>query len=202
MFEIIDGTTEDTTADRVDDFQRVASGGSFLVTEDIVEEDVPPGKIWDLAVEDVRPGEYLTLLVELTWTWPGAHLTSGMDSGQEIGVSKHDAGLEVDFGNQTVITEADVVEGNLDPLSSSDRHITTLSLPRTFSSLGQDGSLNWHTDLTAQVANSEGLKFERGASVLRTSACDDSSRYHHESLNDHKGHKGRHNGSYRDDANC
>ncbi|XP_077497496.1 uncharacterized protein LOC144108090 [Amblyomma americanum] len=124
------------------------------------------------------------------------------DSGQEIGVSKHDAGLEVDFGNQTVITEADVVEGNLDPLSSSDRHITTLSLPRTFSSLGQDGSLNWHTDLTAQVANSEGLKFERGASVLRTSACDDSSRYHHESLNDHKGHKGRHNGSYRDDANC
>ncbi|KAK8763692.1 hypothetical protein V5799_033695, partial [Amblyomma americanum] len=80
MFEIIDGTTEDTTADRVDDFQRVASGGCFQVTEDIVEEDVPPGKIWDLAVEDVRPGEYLTLLVELTWTWPGAHLTSGMEA--------------------------------------------------------------------------------------------------------------------------
>ncbi|KAK8760094.1 hypothetical protein V5799_028639 [Amblyomma americanum] len=78
MFEIIEGTTEDTTADPVDYFQRVASGGSFQVTEDIVEEDVPPGKIWDLAVKDVRPGMYLTLLVELTWMWPGAHLTSGM----------------------------------------------------------------------------------------------------------------------------
>ncbi|XP_077497503.1 calcium-activated chloride channel regulator 3A-1-like [Amblyomma americanum] len=158
MFEIIDGTTEDTTADRVDDFQRVASGGCFQVTEHIVEEDVPPGRIWDLAVEDVRPGEYLKLLVELTWTWPGAHLTSGMASGLEIRVSKHYAGLEVDFGNQAKITEADVVEGNLDPQPSRSRHNVTLSIPRPFSSLRQDGALKWQAYLAAQVVNSQGLK--------------------------------------------
>ncbi|KAK8756687.1 hypothetical protein V5799_000611 [Amblyomma americanum] len=81
MLEIIDDINDTTTTagETVDDFQRVVSAGSFQVAKHILEADVPPGHIRDLAVKDVRLGKDGRLLVQLTWTWPGAHLMSGKE---------------------------------------------------------------------------------------------------------------------------
>ncbi|XP_077547778.1 uncharacterized protein LOC144160033 [Haemaphysalis longicornis] len=77
---ITDNTlTEDTvkTRDPVESFQRVEEGGSFEIIGDRSTEDLPPGNIRDLRVADLQPGSNGMLLVQLTWTWPGAHLTYG-----------------------------------------------------------------------------------------------------------------------------
>ncbi|XP_077495401.1 calcium-activated chloride channel regulator 1-like isoform X2 [Amblyomma americanum] len=162
-FVVVNTTTEtrNTTGapvQTVDPFERVASGGSFQVTVEILEKQVPPGDIRDLAVTDVLPGDNDTLMVQLTWTWPGAHLTSGNASAVEIRAGKHYADLYASFENQTEITGAHVVQGNLDPLPSGAQHVVTVSLPSTLSSPRQDGTFNWNVFLAARVANSDGLK--------------------------------------------
>nr|XP_054924526.1 calcium-activated chloride channel regulator 1-like isoform X2 [Dermacentor andersoni] len=88
-FEVDDSTEEEANqtsagAEPVGAFQRVASGGSFRVTEHIVQSQVPPGTIGDLTVVEPRPGANDTLQWQLVWTWPGAHLTSGNDVGYEV----------------------------------------------------------------------------------------------------------------------
>ncbi|XP_077495987.1 calcium-activated chloride channel regulator 1-like [Amblyomma americanum] len=142
----------------VDPFQRVASGGSFQVTEEILEEQVPPGDIRYLAVTATRPGEKDTLLVTLTWTWPGAHLTSGNASSIEIRASREHTKLNSGFENQVEITKDNVVQGNLDPLPSGSKHQVTLSLPRAFATPRPDGAADWSAYLAARVVNSHGLK--------------------------------------------
>ncbi|XP_077496432.1 calcium-activated chloride channel regulator 1-like [Amblyomma americanum] len=154
------GEAENATSvatQEVDSFQRVAQGGSFQVTEDIQEAQVPPGDIRDLAVSEIRPGQNETIFVKLTWTWPGAHLTSGNASSIEIRASKDDAKLKTDFEKQIEITTAHVVEGNLDPLPSGARHEVTMSLPKSFATPRADGAVNWRAFLAARVFNSDGL---------------------------------------------
>ncbi|XP_077495680.1 calcium-activated chloride channel regulator 1-like [Amblyomma americanum] len=154
--EVENGTS--SGGQEVDPFQRVASGGSFQVTEEILEEQVPPGDIRDLAVAATRPGENDTLLVTLTWTWPGAHLTSGNASSIEIRASKDHGKLNSDFESQTAITKTDVVQGNLDPLPSGTKHVVTVSLSRAFATSRADGAADWNAYLASRVANSAGLK--------------------------------------------
>ncbi|XP_077496429.1 calcium-activated chloride channel regulator 1-like [Amblyomma americanum] len=161
-FIIVNTTSEaenatSTAGQEVDAFQRVASGGSFQVTEDIQEAQVPPGDIRDLAVSEIRPEQNNILLVKLTWTWPGAHLTSGNASSINIRASKDDAKLKTDFEKQIEITTAHVVEGNLDPLPSGATHEVTLSLPKSFAAPRADGAVNWRAFLAARVFNSDGL---------------------------------------------
>ncbi|KAL1420436.1 hypothetical protein MTO96_024260 [Rhipicephalus appendiculatus] len=58
-FEMVNSTGQATNAtgeEVVEPFERVASGGSFQVTEDIVQKQVPPGDIRDFAVIGIRPG--------------------------------------------------------------------------------------------------------------------------------------------------
>ncbi|XP_077547782.1 calcium-activated chloride channel regulator 1-like [Haemaphysalis longicornis] len=141
----------------VDDFQRVASGGSFQVTADIVEKQVPPGDIRDLSVADVQQGSNGTLLVQLTWTWPGAHLTAGKASAVELRASDDYTNLRSSFDNQTEITNAKVVVGNLDPLPSGARHVVTVALPAIFATPRSDGESNWSVYIAARVRNSDGL---------------------------------------------
>ncbi|XP_077547783.1 calcium-activated chloride channel regulator 1-like [Haemaphysalis longicornis] len=141
----------------VEPFQRTGSGGAFQVTTKIVELQVPPSDIRDLTVVNVRTGANDTLLVQLTWTWPGAHLTTGNASSIEIRASKDYGILKSSFENQTKLTEATVVKGDLKPLPAGSKHVSTLSLPRTLATARTDGGWNWNVYLAARVANSDGL---------------------------------------------
>ncbi|XP_077497511.1 uncharacterized protein LOC144108103 [Amblyomma americanum] len=62
-----------------------------------------------------------------------------------------------DFENQAEITEANVVEGNLDPKPSGAEHNVTLSIPLTFCWCEPYDPLYWHFWLAVQVSNSDGL---------------------------------------------
>ncbi|XP_070396062.1 calcium-activated chloride channel regulator 1-like [Dermacentor albipictus] len=160
-FDFVNSTAPATSGageEAVEPFQRVASGGSFQVTVDIVEKQVPPGDIRDLLVTGVRPGANDSLLVELTWTWPGAHLAYGNASGVEIRASREYAKLSSGFEKQTEITADDVVQGNLDPRRPGDKHVVTVSLSRVLSSRRQDGALDRSCYLAARVLNSHGLR--------------------------------------------
>ncbi|XP_077547790.1 calcium-activated chloride channel regulator 3A-1-like [Haemaphysalis longicornis] len=150
--------TTTAAAEPVGPFQRVVSGGSFQVTEDIRVTQVPPKEISDLAVADVRPGPNGTLLVQLTWTWPGAHLNSGTASSVEIRASKERAMLKSSFESGTPITESNVLEGNFNPLPPGTKHVVTLSLPEEFSSPQSNGDSNWNVYFAGRVSNSDGLK--------------------------------------------
>ncbi|XP_070396065.1 calcium-activated chloride channel regulator 2-like isoform X2 [Dermacentor albipictus] len=145
-------------AEPVGAFQRVAPGGSFRVTKHIVQRQVPPGAIGDLAVIELRPGANDTLQGQLVWTWPGAHLTSGNASAVEIRVSEDYAKLDSDFEQQEQITMSDVVEGSLDPLPAGTKHVVTLAFSPTWAAPRPDGSFNWKAFLAARVTNSDGLK--------------------------------------------
>lgn len=145
-------------AEAVDPFQRVVSGGSFQVTDDIWEQQVPPRDISDLDVADVQPGPNGTLLVKLTWTWPGAHLNSGNASSVEIRAGKEHRRLKESFESGVEITEGNVVEGDLNPLPPGAKHVVTLSLPAVFASPQGSGVSNWNVYLAARVSNSDGLK--------------------------------------------
>ncbi|XP_049513416.1 calcium-activated chloride channel regulator 1-like [Dermacentor silvarum] len=145
-------TTDNATIiEIVDPFERAASGGSFQVTEPIFESDVPPGNIRDLAVADTRPGENGTLQVELTFTWPGAHLTSGKASSVEIRASKDYAKLKSDFRSQTKISEFNVTERGLE-------HAIIVSLPIILATPQQDGASTWNAYVAALATNKDGLK--------------------------------------------
>lgn len=152
------GQATNTTGDEaVEPFERVASGGSFQVTEDIVQKQVPPGDIRDLAITGIHPGANGSMVVELTWTWPGAHLTYGNASGVEIRASREFGVLSSAFEKQTKITEADVVQGNLDPLPPGAKHTVSVHLPRILSTLRPDGSLDWSGYLAVRITNADGL---------------------------------------------
>ncbi|XP_077495939.1 calcium-activated chloride channel regulator 3A-1-like [Amblyomma americanum] len=146
-----------TGVEALEPFQRVASGGSFQVTANILENQVPPGDIRDLAAAHVRPGENDTLLVQLTWTWRGAHLTHGNASSVEIRAGKDYVKIQSDFESQIKITKDNMIEGNLDPLPSGALHDVVLSLPNVFATR-QDGGLRWEAYLAARSTNYDGLK--------------------------------------------
>ncbi|XP_070396063.1 calcium-activated chloride channel regulator 3A-1-like [Dermacentor albipictus] len=155
-FKLVNTTTIATTDNAtsiefVDPFERVASGGSFQVTEPIFESHVLPGTIRDLAAADVHPGENGTLLVELTFTWPGTHLTSGKASSVEIRASKDYAKLTSDFGSQTKIAEFNATEPSLE-------HVFVVSLPSFLATPQQDGASRWNAYVAARAANKDGLK--------------------------------------------
>uniref|UniRef100_A0A6M2CHG6 Putative calcium activated chlorine channel n=1 Tax=Rhipicephalus microplus TaxID=6941 RepID=A0A6M2CHG6_RHIMP len=159
-FEMVDSTGQATNAtgeEAVDPFERVASGGSFQVTTDLEQKQVPPGDIRDLTVIEVRPGVNNSMVVELTWTWPGAHLTLGNASGVDIRASRKFGELSSAFDKQTNVTDADVVQGNLDPLPPGSKHTVAVYLPRILFTLRSDGASVWSGYLAARVANADGL---------------------------------------------
>ncbi|XP_077546478.1 calcium-activated chloride channel regulator 1-like [Haemaphysalis longicornis] len=140
----------------MDDFVRVGSKGTFEVTENITEEDVPPGRIRDLTVAGSEPGGNGTLLVDLTWTWPGAHMTEGKASSVTIRASEDYASVKSSFDDQTEITKDDVVAGNLDPLPSGAKHAVTVALPATFATPKSEDKSGWSAYIAARITNSYG----------------------------------------------
>ncbi|XP_070396061.1 calcium-activated chloride channel regulator 1-like isoform X2 [Dermacentor albipictus] len=163
-FELFDSSDESPTTRKAPDgekseaFERTAIGGSFEVAADIREEHLPPLGVFDLRVTSLTPGKNGTLLVKVTWTWPGAHLTSGKASFAELRVSAHYEELLSRFDEQAQITDADVLHGSLAPLPSGAKHVVTVHLPATFSTSGADGELVYTAFLAVRFGNSEGLK--------------------------------------------
>ncbi|XP_072140456.1 calcium-activated chloride channel regulator 1-like [Dermacentor andersoni] len=163
-FELFDSSDESPTTRKAPDgekseaFERMAIGGSFQVTADIHEKDLPPLGVFDLRVTFLMPGKNGTLLVKVTWTWPGAHLTSGKASFAEIRVGAHYEELLSRFDEQAQITDADVLHGSLAPLPSGAKQDVTVRLPATFSTSGADGEVVYTAFLAVRFGNSEGLK--------------------------------------------
>ncbi|XP_077557684.1 calcium-activated chloride channel regulator 3A-1-like [Haemaphysalis longicornis] len=136
---------------------RISEGGSFNLLVNISEEDLPPAKIRNLRAFGLQPGSSdKTHLVKLTWTWPGAHLTSGKASGVTIRASQDSKSLISSFDSQTEITNDSVVDGNLEPLPSGAKHAVTVALPATFRTLRSDGKYDWKAYIAVRVTNSYG----------------------------------------------
>lgn len=131
--------------------------GFFSVSGDVFYWKVPPAYVSDLRATTFVPKLNGTLLVQLTWTWPGAHMLTGIASGVTIRASEDKDQLLKNFDNQTEITRADVVEGNLDPLPPGSKHVVTIALPSTFASLEGDGEYRWSASIAIRVTNSYGL---------------------------------------------
>ncbi|XP_077547785.1 uncharacterized protein LOC144160039 [Haemaphysalis longicornis] len=130
--------------------------GFFSVTTDIFYWQLPPAYVSDLRVTATVPKPNGTLLVQLTWTWPGAHMHIGNASGVTIRASQDLDQLQKNFDNQTEITSANVVEGNLDPLPPGSKHVITIALPATFASPQSDGEYSWSALIALRVTNSYG----------------------------------------------
>ncbi|KAH7974655.1 hypothetical protein HPB49_017708 [Dermacentor silvarum] len=163
-FDLFDSSDESPTMvktsnrEKLEPFERTAIGGSFQVAANIYEKDLPPLGVLDLRVTFLRQGENGTLLVNVTWTCPGAHLTSGNASFAEIRIGNDYEELISSFDEQTEITDADVVDGSLTPLPSCAKHAVTVLLPATFSTTRADGELIYNAFLAVRFGNSEGLK--------------------------------------------
>ncbi|KAL3195118.1 hypothetical protein MRX96_045764 [Rhipicephalus microplus] len=138
-------------------FQRVVFAGSFEVTENIMQRDVPPGDIWD-----IRERAFLrannTMEVRLSWTWPGAQLTFGNASAVDIRASKEMSKLRMEFEKQKQMTMTDVVEGDLDPLPVGSKHEVTFLFTSEWATRRPDGGFDWAIFLAARAVNSYGLK--------------------------------------------
>ncbi|KAL3204330.1 hypothetical protein MRX96_041255 [Rhipicephalus microplus] len=147
-------------------FQRVVYVGSFEVTENIVQSDVPPGNIRFFKAVKIRPGANDTLEVQFSWTWPGAHMTIGNASAVDIRASKDEVKLYKEFEKQKRMTAADVVEGNLDPLPAGSKHKVTLVFPSEWAERQPSGALWWMIFLAARAVNSDGLN-SHGFNVFR-----------------------------------
>ncbi|XP_072140475.1 calcium-activated chloride channel regulator 3A-1-like [Dermacentor andersoni] len=109
-------------------FQRVVVGGSFKVTSDLRQTDVPPSKIRDFRVTDGYVEADSTPIVRLQWTWPGAHMTHGVAESLQIRGGPQGDNLPADFESYEVITN--VVRGDLDPRPGGSKHDVSIALPR------------------------------------------------------------------------
>ncbi|KAH7957901.1 hypothetical protein HPB51_028113 [Rhipicephalus microplus] len=145
-------------------FQRVVYVGSFEVTENIVQSDVPPGNIRFFKAVKMRPGANDTLEVKFLWTWPGAHMTFGTGKRLQPWIFESAttaAKLKKEFEKQKRMTAADVVEGNLDPLPAGSKHEVTLVFSSEWAERQPSGALWWMIFLAARVVNSDGLNSYR-----------------------------------------
>ncbi|XP_075526350.1 uncharacterized protein LOC142558074 [Dermacentor variabilis] len=140
-------------------FERVIACGSFKVTSNLQEADVPPAGLiafdriaWHLE-KDRTP------VVTLIWIWPGAHMTNGRAAEVEIRGGTDEDGVFDHFDSQERLTS--VVEGSLEPLPAGSEHEVTISLPRHWGPAyrGNDG-FYLTAYLAARVVNAEGLKSE------------------------------------------
>ncbi|XP_075729236.1 calcium-activated chloride channel regulator 3A-1 isoform X2 [Rhipicephalus microplus] len=151
-------TDNATGVEPVDPFERIASGGSFQVTKPIAKTDVPPGNIRDLAAAGVRLGRNGSLLAELTFTWPGAHLTTEKASSVEIRASTDYVKLKSDFDSQAKIAEFNTQYEILDPESSFTKHAVNVSLPTSLAVHQQADASAWSAYVAARTTNYGGLK--------------------------------------------
>ncbi|XP_070397175.1 calcium-activated chloride channel regulator 1-like [Dermacentor albipictus] len=140
-------------------FQRVAISGSFKVTRDLKQTDVPPSKIRDFRVTDGHVEADGTPIVRLQWTWPGSHMTHGVAQAVQIRGGPQGDNLPADFESYEVITN--VVRGDLDPRPGGSKHDVSIALPREWAmtSAGDEG-FKLKAFLVARVTNAYGLKSE------------------------------------------
>ncbi|XP_070376951.1 calcium-activated chloride channel regulator 1-like isoform X1 [Dermacentor albipictus] len=141
-------------------FQRVIACGSFKVTSNLHEADVPPGRIIAFHSTIGHVEKDRTPVITLIWIWPGAHMTNGKAAAVEIRGGTDADGLFNDFENQELLTN--VVKGSLEPLPAGSPHEVTISLPRHWGPAPRgDDSFHLTVYLAARAVNADGLKSER-----------------------------------------
>ncbi|XP_075526671.1 calcium-activated chloride channel regulator 1-like [Dermacentor variabilis] len=141
-------------------FQRVIACGSFKVTSNLYEAQVPPSGLIAFHSTIGHVEKDRTPVGTLIWIWPGAHLTNGKAAEVHLRGGLDEDGVFDDFENQERLTS--VVEGSLEPLPAGSEHEVTISLPRHWGPPPSDDDSFYLTAyLAAQVVNAEGLKSER-----------------------------------------
>ncbi|KAH7974112.1 hypothetical protein HPB49_010152 [Dermacentor silvarum] len=137
-------------------FQREIDGGSLHVTDDLQKHMVPPAAVRDLHVSKARPGNNGTLLANMTWTWPGKHMTHGTASSIDIRASNDFKSLDEHFESQVQIDSTSLVQGDLIPRPGGTTHVVTISLTRELAEERKNFTM-WRVKFAARVNNSYGL---------------------------------------------
>ncbi|KAH7974108.1 hypothetical protein HPB49_010148 [Dermacentor silvarum] len=154
-------------------FQREVDVGSFDVTDDLHEHMVPPVAVRDLTVSDAGPGKNGTLLANMTWTWPGKHMTHGTASSIDIRASKDFKSLDEHFESQVQIDSTSLVQGDLIPRPGGTTNVVTISLTRELAEERENFTM-WRVKFALRVNNSYGLM--SGISNIAQLAYDDWSK--------------------------
>ncbi|XP_021513701.1 calcium-activated chloride channel regulator 3A-1-like [Meriones unguiculatus] len=98
---------EETAETKMENFNRVTSGGSFTVSGASPDGDhtpvFPPSKVTDL--EAVFIGDH----IHLTWTAPGRVLDTGRAHRYIIRMSQHPLDLQEDSNNATFVNTSDLI---------------------------------------------------------------------------------------------
>nr|XP_054924931.1 uncharacterized protein LOC129383928 [Dermacentor andersoni] len=145
-------------------FQRVTVGTYFMLTSNLQQKDVPPGRIWDFRAVSGYVEIDRTPIVCLTWTWPGAHMTHGKATEVEIRGGTDEDYLQSHFDSHEVMSN--VVKGNLQALAPGSQHEVTIALPRNWATSAQGVDFKLEAYLGARVINAEGLKSKLSNTVL------------------------------------
>ncbi|XP_049513315.1 uncharacterized protein LOC125940788 [Dermacentor silvarum] len=117
---------------------------------------VPPVEMRDLKVSHAGQGENGSLLVNMTWTWPGKHMNHGNASSIDIRASKDFKSLEDDFESQVQIDSTSLVQGDLEPRPGGTTNVVTISLSREWAKETPNFTM-WRVKFAARVNNSYGL---------------------------------------------
>ncbi|XP_072142274.1 calcium-activated chloride channel regulator 3A-1-like [Dermacentor andersoni] len=150
--------------------QRFAVGGSFQVTTELNEMSVPPGNIRDLRVIGSSGSCNGTLSVRLSWTWPGGHLDTGTVEFVQLRASTDYTSLLNAFEDQDLLTEANVLHGDLSPRPSRTSHRVEVALPASIFKIYEGKDEMGKVYLSAVVFNKFGLVSDMSNVVVVSSA--------------------------------
>ncbi|XP_049513074.1 calcium-activated chloride channel regulator 2-like [Dermacentor silvarum] len=154
-------------------FQREVDGGSVIVPYDLEKHMVPPVTVRNLKVSNAVPGKNGTLLANLTWTWPGKHMTHGTASSIDIRASKDFKSLDDHFESQVQIDSTSLVQGDLIPRPGGTTNVVTISLTPELAEERENFTM-WRVKFALRVNNSYGLM--SGISNIAQLAYDDWSK--------------------------
>ncbi|XP_049518786.1 calcium-activated chloride channel regulator 1 [Dermacentor silvarum] len=150
--------------------ERFAVGGSFQVTTELNEMSVPPGNIRDLRVIDSSRLCNGTLSVRLSWTWPGGHLDTGTVESVQLRTSASYTSLLNAFEDQNLLTEANVLHGDLLPRPPRTSHRVEVALPAPIVEIHEGKDQTRKVYLSAVVVNEFGLMSDMSSVVVVSSA--------------------------------
>ncbi|KAM7295394.1 calcium-activated chloride channel regulator 2 [Ixodes scapularis] len=106
----------------------VAYAGSVQVKSNLAREDLSPAPIRDLVVSEAKLDDE-GMTATLSWTSMGAYLDSGRARAVDIRAGSHPRVLLFTFNNATPISQADVLEGSLEPLEPYRPQKVKVKLP-------------------------------------------------------------------------
>ncbi|XP_049515763.1 uncharacterized protein LOC125941930 [Dermacentor silvarum] len=131
---------------------------------------VPPGNIRDLRVIGSSRLCNGTLSVRLSWTWPGGHLDTGTVESVQLRTSASYTSLLNEFEDQNLLTEANVLHGDLLPRPPRTSHRVEVALPAPILEIHEGKDQIGKVYLSAVVVNQFGLMSDMSSVVVVSSA--------------------------------